>query len=119
MPRNIDGYYTHREVADILGYTADYVHDLTKQGRIPHVKFHKGIAGRYELRYPKEDIDKMRVEAERNTNKTGHFFSGRTEATGPKQPEEQEWFSCDKCGEAVHRNDVVAHINLHTYNEKD
>jgi hypothetical protein len=110
-PNDPEKYYDHREVASLLGYkTPGYVHDLAMQGKIPHVKFYKGIAGRYDMRFPKEAIDAL-------SGRNASFSSGTSEAKPEGTPEVPEHFQCDKCSAQVHRNDVVSHINMHKYDE--
>lgn len=104
-------YYDHHEVAALLGYRSPgYVHDLAMQGKIPHVKFYKGIAGRYDMRFPKAAIDALHQRLQ-------SFSGGQAEAKPAGETETPEYFQCDKCSDNVHRNDVVAHINMHKYDE--
>ena len=112
-------YITHREVADILGIHPDYVHDLVRAGKLPATHVPYGIANKHRIRFNEAEIRAIRDRvladhAEMMKTKRAHFDTGTTEAK-PAVPTTPGtgWHTCDKCGEAVHENDVVSHINLH------
>jgi hypothetical protein len=121
MVHKTPDHYNHREVAAILGIHPDYVHDLAMQGKLPHVKMAKGIAGRYDMRFPKAEIDKIaasNVETVANKRSEG-FRIGKEEHIQETEPDEPEWFNCNKCKSVVHKTDLNAHAQAHSYDEKD
>lgn len=113
-------YITHREVAAILGIHPDYVHDLVRAGKIPATHIPYGIASppQHRIRFDEAEIrairDRVISEHGDMMTKRAHFDTGTAEAkpTGTTS-ETPEWYQCDTCGEGVHMNDVVTHMNLH------
>lgn len=122
IPRNDEGYYNHREVAELLRIHPDTVHKLTRINRIPAIKMKKGIGGlsrsgqghelRYDLFYPKDAIhalrDKLYYDPTANTAPT------TTQQTPPTPSVNgTESFGCPVCNTDIPINEVVSHQNWH------
>lgn len=120
MVHKTPDHYNHREVAAILGVHPDYVHDLAMQGKLPHVKLAKGIAGRYDMRFPKDKIDAIAASnIETVANKRSAAFSMGKEEHKEEVDDEPEWYNCNKCNDVVHKTDLNAHAQAHSYDEEN
>ena len=100
--RSQQGFYNHREVADIFGLHPDTVHSLTRIGRIPVERVQKGLPDskgnlRHDLYYPKEAIDALKAR----------LTSPQDYINGVGS------FPCDKCNADVPIKDVVSHEKAH------
>ena len=113
--RSQQGFYNHREVADIFGLHPDTVHSLTRIGRIPVERIQKGLPDskgnlRHDLYYPKEAIDALKARL---------TSPGNNAATQSSTVSSQDYingvgsFPCDKCNADVPIKDVVSHEKSH------
>ena len=98
--RSQQGFYNHREVADIFGLHPDTVHSLTRIGRIPVERVQKGLPDYY----PKEAIDALKA---RLTSPGNNAVSSQDYINGVGS------FPCDKCNADVPIKDVVSHEKAH------
>lgn len=108
--RRAEGFYNHREVADLLGIHPDIVHSLTRINRIPVERRQKGLPDangklRHDLYYPKSDIDALR-------DKLTAGSKPRT-ITQQEQVNGTSTLTCNVCNTAVPLKDAVAHEKAH------
>jgi excisionase family DNA binding protein len=79
-PNDGHGLLTAEQVAECLGISVRMVYELTRQGRIPHVKL-----GRY-YRYRPEAIEAWLIENERGTvSPTNQMAAHRSHGRRPAQ----------------------------------
>ena len=108
--RSAEGFYNHREVADLLGIHPDTVHSLTRINRIPVEKRFKGLADangvrKHDYYYPKDQIHALRDSLTEGSKP-------RT-ITQAEQVNGTSTLSCDVCKADVPIKEAVAHERSH------
>jgi hypothetical protein len=108
--RRSEGFYNHREVADLLGIHPDTVHSLTRINRIPVERRKKGLPDangnlRHDLYYPKADIDALRDSLT--------VGSKPRTITQEEQVNGTSTLNCNVCNEDVPLMGAVAHEQSH------
>ena len=108
--RNAEGYYSHKEVATMMGLHTDTVHKYTRINRIPVERRKKGLADangerKHDLYYPKDQIDAL--------------IASLTEGSKPRTITQEEQvngtstLNCNVCKADVPLKDAVAHEQSH------
>jgi len=106
-----EGYYSHRDVADMLGIHPNTVHKLTRINKIPVERREKGIGGHHDLFYPKDAIHALRDKLSRGV--TGSALK-EVKAQNPiKQINGVESLYCENCNTDVPLEEAVMHERGH------
>lgn len=108
--RSAEGFYNHREVADLLGIHPDTVHSLTRINRIPVERRQKGLPDangnlRHDLYYPKDQIHALRDSLT--------VGSKPRTITQEEQVNGTSTLSCNVCKADVPIKEAVAHERSH------
>ena len=108
--RNAEGYYSHKEVATMLGMHTDTIHKYTRMERIPVERRKKGLANangerQHDLYYPKDQIDALVARLT--------VGSKPRTITQEEQVNGTSTLNCNVCNADVPLMDAVAHEQSH------
>jgi hypothetical protein len=119
--RSSEGFYSHQEVANLLGLHPDTVHKLTRINRIPVEVRKKGLPDksgnlRHDLFYPKDKIDNLASSLTTPGNNIVTQNPLTAKASGISQEDYVNGvgsLSCDRCGTDVPLKHAVSHDKMH------